>query len=256
VTTAETRLAGPDGGSGNGRAWYRTASRTVAHRVHRLVRRHHWLQVPLGWVSTTVGSAPAGSLPHRLLGPLRSYIRGEMDVGELHRILDALEAAGQRVWLAGGWGVDALAGVQSRTHDDLDVVLEDFDHTVAEAGKVLENLGYSYVGSDVRDIVHLPECSSFDDRRGHKVELLSMSWARLAADLGLAMPDGARGPLPRALAETVFTEGMVDGRRVPCVSARTQLFLHSDYKLQPKYRRDLAVINRPDLPARLNGSGD
>jgi len=34
-----------------------------------------------------------------------------------------LSAAGVPVWLDGGWGIDALLGYQTRSHDDLDVVL-------------------------------------------------------------------------------------------------------------------------------------
>ena len=39
-------------------------------------------------------------------------------------VLDALAQAGIRVWLDGGWGVDALLGEQTRVHDDLDIVVE------------------------------------------------------------------------------------------------------------------------------------
>src|SRR4051794_21469752 len=38
--------------------------------------------------------------------------------------LGVLEAAGVRCWLAGGWGVDALVGRQTRVHRDLDLVLD------------------------------------------------------------------------------------------------------------------------------------
>ena len=34
-----------------------------------------------------------------------------------------LRAAGIRVWLDGGWGVDVLMGEQTRDHDDLDCVI-------------------------------------------------------------------------------------------------------------------------------------
>lgn len=34
-------------------------------------------------------------------------------------MIDQLTAAGIRVWVDGGWGVDALVGRQTRHHDDL-----------------------------------------------------------------------------------------------------------------------------------------
>ncbi len=46
-----------------------------------------------------------------------------MPSGEVIRIVGLLERQGLSVWLDGGWGVDALAGRQTRPHDDLDVAI-------------------------------------------------------------------------------------------------------------------------------------
>src|SRR5262245_61451300 len=43
------------------------------------------------------------------------------DVIDLYR---ALEGAGIRIWIDGGWSVDALIGRQLRPHRDLDIALE------------------------------------------------------------------------------------------------------------------------------------
>src|SRR5918999_1510036 len=64
-----------------------------------------------------------------------------MSSAEVHAVLDALDAAGVRVWLEGGWGVDALAGVQTRAHRDLDVDVDAGQEKLALA--VLAELGYS-----------------------------------------------------------------------------------------------------------------
>ena len=39
-------------------------------------------------------------------------------------IISALENAGIKVFIDGGWGVDALLGYQSRTHNDIDIFIE------------------------------------------------------------------------------------------------------------------------------------
>jgi lincosamide nucleotidyltransferase A/C/D/E len=44
----------------------------------------------------------------------------ERDVLE---VLDILDADGVMHWLDGGWGVDALLGVQTRPHADLDLAV-------------------------------------------------------------------------------------------------------------------------------------
>lgn len=46
------------------------------------------------------------------------------DVVELYKTLNEL---GIEIWLDGGWGVDALLGEQTRSHDDLDLVIQEKD---------------------------------------------------------------------------------------------------------------------------------
>jgi hypothetical protein len=52
-------------------------------------------------------------------------------------VRDVLSRAGCRTWVGGGWGVDALAGRQTRPHRDLDLAV-DADHELAaiEASKL------------------------------------------------------------------------------------------------------------------------
>ena len=47
-----------------------------------------------------------------------------MRAQDVLEIVAYLDAAGVRVWLDGGWGVDALLGEQTRPHKDLDIVVE------------------------------------------------------------------------------------------------------------------------------------
>jgi lincosamide nucleotidyltransferase A/C/D/E len=47
-----------------------------------------------------------------------------MRADEVLRVIDALRTNGLRVWLDGGWGIDALLGEQTREHDDVDLVVE------------------------------------------------------------------------------------------------------------------------------------
>ena len=55
-------------------------------------------------------------------------------------VLTALEDAPCRAWIAGGWGVDALAGRQTREHRDLDLAIDAADE--ATTLSTLSRLGY------------------------------------------------------------------------------------------------------------------
>jgi lincosamide nucleotidyltransferase A/C/D/E len=231
------------------RALSRKKTRMVGQAAHRFVRDHRLLKAPLGWISMRVGLAPADSLLRRLLGSSRAFIRGDLEASEVNRVLSAFEAGRLRYWLAGGWGVDALIGVQSRAHDDLDIVLERFEQMEPVARRLMAALGYSFVDSHRDDAFTLPLTSTFDDGEGHRVQLVSLAWRWLAAELGLPAPDESDEAIPAALVEAVSAEGAVEGRRVPCVSVRTQRFLHADHPSAhapsgKKHRGDMDALQR------------
>src|SRR5262249_21330488 len=137
-----------------------------------------------------------------------------MNAATVLRVLDALEAADVRVWLDGGWGVDALIGKQTREHRDLDVIvaLDDVSHleeSLREAGfsrrpeGSLTNFVMAHHADGEVDV----HAVNFD-HRGYGVFLL---------------PDGRRWPFPpSAFAAT----GIVDGRAVLCLSPDAQVQCH------------------------------
>ena len=77
-------------------------------------------------ISRAVRESPPSSPLNVVLGPLRARLRGEMTAADVLAVVDAVQEAGVHFWIAGGWGVDVLAGAQARRHDDLDVVLADY----------------------------------------------------------------------------------------------------------------------------------
>jgi hypothetical protein len=46
-----------------------------------------------------------------------------LNAAQVIEVLDRLDAAEVPVWVDGGWGIDALVGEQTRSHDDLDLVI-------------------------------------------------------------------------------------------------------------------------------------
>jgi lincosamide nucleotidyltransferase A/C/D/E len=59
------------------------------------------------------------------------------DVASLYA---SLEARGVRIWIDGGWCVDALLGRQTRVHSDLDIAVETAD--VSALVRFLQEKGY------------------------------------------------------------------------------------------------------------------
>lgn len=194
-------------------------------------RRAPW-SVPLRaarHLSQEAAAARVGS-PLALLAALRSRVKGEMTGRRLIEVMTALQDAGVACWIAGGWGVDALAGVQSRHHDDADIVLGDFEDQARAACSALAQLGLVLVRRE-RHGGWMPDQWTLVDRRRGRVDLVSIDWSHVA---------GADPALARAGA--AWDRGSVRGTTVPCLSARAQLLFHSGYASRPTDRRDLAAL--------------
>jgi lincosamide nucleotidyltransferase A/C/D/E len=161
-----------------------------------------------------------------------------MRVADVFQVIDALSEAGVRHWLAGGWGIAALAGEQTREHRDLDLAVDaaGLDRCLT----LLTGLGYA------PETDWLPcriELRAAGDRwvDVHPVAFDEGGHGR-QADL-----DGGFFEYP----PDAFGNGSIAGRDVPCLSVRQQRLFHSGYELRPQDIHDLAVLDRvsgtPDL---------
>jgi lincosamide nucleotidyltransferase A/C/D/E len=146
-------------------------------------------------------------------------------------IVGALRASGDPVWIDGGWGVDALCGFQSRDHNDLDLVV--LLSKVDSVLEILTQLGFRVQLDErpTRVVVTTPSGEQVDL---HPVEFDATgdAWQRGAGAGGgdaLYPADG-------------FTEGLIGGRTVPCLSARLQVRHHRGYEPKEKDRRDLLLL--------------
>lgn len=152
-----------------------------------------------------------------------------MSIGEVLDVLAALRRAGCRVWVEGGWGVDALVGHQTRPHRDLDLA---FDASQEEALlAVLGGMGYA-PGEDWRPV---------------RLELLAPGRGRVdihplvfdaTGDGVQAGWDGASYRYPR----DGFGEGALAGRPVPCLTVDQLAAFHAGYEPRDVDRHDLTIL--------------
>jgi lincosamide nucleotidyltransferase A/C/D/E len=162
---------------------------------------------------------------------------------EVLTVIATLQEADLRVWIDGGWGVDALLGEVTRRHEDLDLVVE-----LAALGAVfqrLSGLGFSVTEdlSPVRVVMRSPE--------GRQVDLHPVTFDQGGTGWQVgAAPDGSDCPYPAG----GFTVGKILDVVVPCLSAELQLEHHSGYTPRDRDREDmtrLAVRFGLELPPSL-----
>ena len=206
-------------------------------RLTGFVKRHRLLWMPAGWLSHRVASASDSSVLKRWLGPVRDRCRGAMSAGDVLEVLDALEREGLRYCLAGGWGVDALVGRRTRSHDDVDVALDDYDRDVAHAIDALVRCGFQLVSTH-EVTTWMPRRSYLNDGAGHRVELVSLNWSLLFSAFGNG------NPATRAtLEDRVYAQGSIGGHKVPCLSAEVQLLYHTHFELHPQLANDVSLLH-------------
>jgi lincosamide nucleotidyltransferase A/C/D/E len=146
-------------------------------------------------------------------------------------VLDTLHRGGWRVWLDGGWGVDALLGEVTRPHDDVDLVVElDPLPAVLDA---LATLGFSVTENlaPVRVVLRSPD--------GLQVDLHPVTFAEDGTGWQRgASPDGSDCPYPAG----GFGEGRILDRVVPCLTPELQLEHHGGYAPRDHDRMDMARL--------------
>jgi lincosamide nucleotidyltransferase A/C/D/E len=160
---------------------------------------------------------------------------------------------GVRVWVDGGWGVDALLGEQTRPHKDFDVLvpLEDLGRladVLADRGFTLkeiwgENRWVAHpvrlpvIGREERGASAVATAFVVRDGAGHQLDVHALTFDRRG--YGVPAWNGDATYPPEALAG----RGVIAGTPVRCLSARMQMATHTGYALQAKDLQDLRLLH-------------
>lgn len=150
---------------------------------------------------------------------------------DLMAIIGILEEAGIPYWIDGGWGVDILAGKQTRAHRDIDI---DFDARCTK--KLLAILaGYGYVVDT--------------DWAPVRIELYSAKLGYLDIHPFILNKDGTAKQADLeggyfSFEAGYFGIGSFAGKTIPCISAKGQKVFHTGYELREVDKQDLEIIER------------
>jgi lincosamide nucleotidyltransferase A/C/D/E len=162
-----------------------------------------------------------------------------MQAAEVLAFMRDAGGRGFRVWIAGGWAVDALVGRQTRDHLDLDVAVDerDFDALLA----LLGHQGYA-VTTD-----WLPARVELRHADGRTLDLHPVVFESDGSGTQFGLGD------ERFLyAADGFTAGRIAEAVVPCLSAEQQLRFREGYLPRPVDVHDIALlqqlVDRGDVP--------
>jgi lincosamide nucleotidyltransferase A/C/D/E len=158
------------------------------------------------------------------------------------RICQRLLANGIRVWLSGGWGIDALLRQQTRPHKDLDVIMLLDD--VVRMRELLSRAGYALkeLWSEnrwVADARGIETATAFvlQDAEGREID----AHAIRLDEQGNGVPawEGEGLVFER---QDLAGEGMIAGFSVRCLAPEMQALCHTGYQLPDQQLRDLELL--------------
>ncbi|MGB8383757.1 MAG: hypothetical protein WCG47_21345 [Dermatophilaceae bacterium] len=146
-------------------------------------------------------------------------------------VLALADAADVRLWIDGGWGVDALLGRQSRDHGDLDVAVE--ARHLEPLVEILRASGFTKV--DEKGAT----AWNFLMARPHG-PVVDLHVIVLDADgNGILGPPDAGNSYPAA---ALTGRGTLGGRVVDCITAEWAVRFHDAYPGDAKDRADVQAL--------------
>jgi lincosamide nucleotidyltransferase A/C/D/E len=155
----------------------------------------------------------------------------EMTADDVSGFLGLMDAHGIRVWLDGGWGVDACLGYQTRHHFDLDIVIEERHLEIVTIA--LKRLGYEPVPRpDTR-----PWNFVLGDDTGRQIDFHVIVLDE--GGRGLYGPPGTEDCYP---AEALTGKGSVKGRPVDCITPEWLVRFHTGYQVDATDWADVSAL--------------
>lgn len=162
-----------------------------------------------------------------LLARVDTYDVFHFELEEVLRVCTLFAGSNVPFWVAGGWGLDALVGCQTRRHRDLDLVVHPFHENLPKVGELLTSLGYERT-TPLGGTEWFPNAEVYVDKHGHDVQVLDINWELLNAIEKLL------GTETQLLLARFTAVGTLDNVVVPALSLVAQQLFHLGYPPRPE----------------------
>ncbi len=140
-----------------------------------------------------------------------------MSASDVLSVLSVVREAGADVVIAGGWGVDALLGEETRSHQDLDLLHRREQEPALVAALTAAGYGETLDRRPVRFVLSHPS--------GLEIDLHPLQFA----PDGSATQSSLDPDKPFRYPAECFVTGTIGGTRVRCISAERQADFHQGY---------------------------
>jgi lincosamide nucleotidyltransferase A/C/D/E len=163
---------------------------------------------------------------------INANVREVMTADDVLSVLAVLRNADVDIWIGGGWGIDALVGMQTRQHRDLDLMHRKGQEPAVMAA--LADAGF------VETLDRRPVRFVVTDPHGREIDLHPLTFAADGSALQ-ASPDPEH---PFVYPASCFVTGTIQGTTVPCLSPEQQVYFHQGYEPADHDRHDMAQLRQ------------
>ena len=176
-----------------------------------------------------------------LLAKIDTLDRLHFDLEELLRVCSALNDEHVPYWVAGGWGLDALVGCQTRRHRDLDLVVHPFHESLPKVAALLTSLGYERK-TPLGGTMWFPDAEVYIDNHGHDVQVLNINWDILttveellgSAPIAEVVATDEMARVTQLMLARFTATGSLEEVVIPALSVVSQRLFHLGYPQRPE----------------------
>lgn len=154
-----------------------------------------------------------------------------MQQQEVVDFYNKFENLGIKIWIDGGWGVDALLGRQTRPHKDLDIAIQLKD--VSTLREMLGAQGFKEIKLEDAK----PHNFVLGDHKGHEIDVHVIVIDEKGNGIYGPAENGEMFP-----AASLTGIGIINSQPVRCISAEWMIKFHSGYELKEKDFKDVSAL--------------
>ena len=150
-----------------------------------------------------------------------------VNITDVKQILQFAIDAEIKVFLDGGWGVDALLGHQSRSHNDIDIFVEKKDYH--KFIQIIKDNGFYEIKMEYTTTSH----TVWEDENKRIIDLHCFEYT----DDDKILYEGNCFPL-----ETFTGRGKVEDIEVSCIEPYSQVMFHLGYEFDENDMHDVKLL--------------
>ena len=150
-----------------------------------------------------------------------------VSVTDVKQILRLAMEAEIKVFLDGGWGVDALIGYETRTHNDIDIFVEKKDYH--KFIQIIKDSGFNEIKLEYTTTSH----TVWEDENKRIIDLHCFEYT----DDDKILYEGDCFP-----SETFSGRGKIEDIEVSCIEPYSQVMFHLGYEFDENDMHDVKLL--------------